>query len=498
MNIVWNSRTNTFPPCFHFCGKALRNPEAKAIFDNLEVADLSGAVVPSGLEIVTLATESVCASSPLLRQCRRWGIPVTILGEHMGQEEYERDRNFNKLYMLKDHLENHVTAAYILYLDAADVLLARSPSVLLQEYLKHYSGRVVFGAENNFAYKIGMRRPRYAISGMDPRTETARVKSFSDSACSAGNEWKYLNAGMFVGPASILLPLLTSACQIARKVPDGVYKCDQSIFLYLWTIKRNDDITLDYDCRLFQQCNHLPSGALSIYAHSGRDIPDVVDAVYVYRGTDNFELKCSIASLRKNGLGLGKIYVYGDDPRIPDVVHVPFPDPNVKNREANITRKVIAACSNHEITDPFVLLSDDHFIMSPVFLATLPYYFKGTLFAKISNTPYHQRTVNTGKILRSMGLPVANYNVHRPMLIHKAKYIEALSSVPWDTEDGPGILCRSVYANYGGFQGVRCRDAKRRARLLLRIMREPFFSSPNHGASDLLLYVAAKFGVSRD
>ena len=42
------------------------------------------------------------------------------------------------------------------------------------------------------------------------------------------------------------------------------------------------------------------------------------------------------------------------------------------------------------------------------------------------------------------------------MPISGPQYIEALGLVPWDTEAGDGLLCRSIYGNYIGGGGEFC------------------------------------------
>lgn len=168
----------------------------------------------------------------------------------------------------------------------------------------------------------------------------------------------------------------------------------------------------------------------------------------------------------------------GEPTGVGGINHIPFPDPNVKNREANITRKVLMAAHLSKITERFVLMSDDQFIMREMDLAALPLRYKGDLERGRIETTYGQRTRETYLECLRLRLPTRNYNTHWPVPINSAQYIEALRLVPWDTEAGDGILYRSIYGNFVG-GGEFCVDAKEQARLALAAIDAPVLSLPN-------------------
>ena len=149
-----------------------------------------------------------------------------------------------------------------------------------------------------------------------------------------------------------------------------------------------------------------------------------------------------------------------------------------------MTRKCLLAAHLSKITDPFALFSDDQFILAPMDLAVLPLRYKGDLERGRIETTYGQRTRETYLECLRLGLPTRNYNTHWPVPIRKRPYIEALGLVPWDTEAGDGILCRSVYGNFVG-GGEFCVDSKESARDAIAALSKPCLSMPNGGGEAL-------------
>ena len=182
------------------------------------------------------------------------------------------------------------------------------------------------------------------------------------------------------------------------------------------------------------------------------------DAVILYRKDGGNELPYCVAGLRKYVSGLRDIYVIGDDPGIPGVIHIPHGDPNRHNKEANMARKVLAACDDDRISDPFLLCANDEIFIKPVSLKNYPLYW---MDKTAKQSFYGKRIANTQK---AIGQNYRYFDGHVPILIHKALYKEAMSRLPWDTDVGPGILCRTPYGcllESRGAKLVKVRDPKK-------------------------------------
>lgn len=489
-----NIPTGRRPGIAHFPGPSREGPFQKWLFNEINSWDIKTSPPSAHYEIVCFASSDVAASSPLVAQCRRIGVPITVLGSHMSREEFGVRSHFNKLYLLREHIDSGCAAPYIIALDAGDVLLCGDPADVVAKYHRLYDGKIVFGAESHFMYKMAAWHG-YSIDGGPAREELETIKRESERRCRTFAEWKYLNGGMMIAPRGVLRVALDDAISIAEEIPASVYHCDQSIWMWLWA-KNTYPIDLDFECELFQNLNHAQPWCFCVDCKAEGRIEDGrVDAVFLFCGQDTRDLTLSVRLTRKNMANLGRIFVIGGDPiavaAIGGVEHIPFADPNVKNREANMTRKCLVACHLSRISDPFILMSDDQFVMKSCDAAAMPLRYKGSLEHGRIETTYGQRTRETYLECIRLGLPTLNYNTHYPVPIRKQTYIDALRLVPWDTESGDGILCRSIYGNARG-GGEWCMDAKDRARAAIEAIDAPVFSLPNSATT---LYPIIEAGV---
>lgn len=181
-----------------------------------------------------------------------------------------------------------------------------------------------------------------------------------------------------------------------------------------------------------------------------------MDVVFLLGGafSNRFFIDNSVALVKRN-FPHEKIFCVGLDPHIDGVINIPHKDYSM-NKEANICSKILKACNTPEISDPFALFDDDHFVINPV--DKLPLYRKYDLRHEVDVDPYTHALCNTRETLRELGLPTFNYEPHLPTLIEKEKFKKALSLVKWNTEKRP-ICCRSIYGNYVN-TGVKHDDAK--------------------------------------
>lgn len=476
-----NICTGRRPLIAHFPGPSREKPFQKWLFSEIAGWDVRPALPPH-FELVCFASADVVPDAPLIRQCAARGIPLTVLGSQMTKEQFQKRLHFNKLHLMREHIDSGKAAPYIVALDAGDVLLCGSLAELASRYHRLYDGKIVFGAECHFMYKMAQWH-NYALGLESAIAEKDSLKRFSEMACRTYAEWKFLNGGMMVAQRDALRAALNDAIALADKVPYGVYPCDQSIWMWLWQNSAHP-IDLDFECELFQNLNRAEAFCFCLDDENHDRPPSgQADVVYLVHGSDATDLALSVKSVRKHMANVGNIYVIGGDGSAVEaaglgVEHIPFADPNVKNREANMTRKVLLACHLTRISDPFILMSDDQFVLKPCDAAALPLRFKGSLEHGRIETTYGQRTRETYLECLRLGLPTLNYNTHFPVPIHKRAYVEALGRVPWDTESGDGILCRSIYGNSVG-GGEFCIDAKESAREAISALDLAFVSLPN-------------------
>lgn len=122
----------------------------------------------------------------------------------------------------------------------------------------------------------------------------------------------------------------------------------------------------------------------------------------------------------------------------------------------NIWRKLKAACLNPDISDPFLYSNDDYFFLT---LPELPYpNYYGDLIN--GNNVYKQLAKHTMRILKWNNLPTLFYDIHRPMMIDKAKFLECFEFFELHCKVGLGLIVKSCYGNYCNIGGEYRKDIK--------------------------------------
>jgi len=129
----------------------------------------------------------------------------------------------------------------------------------------------------------------------------------------------------------------------------------------------------------------------------------------------NNEIRYSLRSVAKFGTNVGRIFVCGANPRIlsDEVIFVPCDDPYDHCAHKNIMHKIDYVIKNTDISDEFLLSSDDHFFVKPVDFDKYPIYAKGIMPARSKDkSPYQLSLVETRKLLIDAGLPTLLTNPH--------------------------------------------------------------------------------------
>ena len=173
-----------------------------------------------------------------------------------------------------------------------------------------------------------------------------------------------------------------------------------------------------------------------------------MDVVYICRDGENEELRYSIRSVVKN-LKHDNIWVVGGKPDWYTGNHIPVTQSASKYENARENMRTIA--SSEEISDDFVLMNDDFFILKPV--AKIKYYHGGYLFSRIrylqkkyGSSSYLTMLNKTYRYLKSIGIKKPlDYALHIPFVMNKEK----LSNII-DLE----ISWRIAYGNIFGVGGI--------------------------------------------
>lgn len=200
---------------------------------------------------------------------------------------------------------------------------------------------------------------------------------------------------------------------------------------------------------------------------STRHFPPV-DVVYILGNGSkwsNREIFYSVRSVEKHLKHYRKIFVVGTKPVFfgPNVIEIPYDD-MFGNKARNIMAKVHRAASDHRVTNNFLLLNDDYFLLKDVDARFYPYIYKCQLEesikinAQMGNGEYLDHLTATLKLLRLMDLPTKNFDTHFPILYNKKKFREVCARYNWSVT--AGYILKSVYCNSLHIEGEQRIDCK--------------------------------------
>lgn len=134
---------------------------------------------------------------------------------------------------------------------------------------------------------------------------------------------------------------------------------------------------------------------------------------------DNAELRLSLRGLYNLEMPLQTLWIFGDRPAwLHGARHVPMEDRG--DKALNLTAKYRAMVDEPELSDPFLLLDDDHIFLKPT--REIALHTMGALWtlARQYRGKTHGRYLQAAlEALTQRGLPSRNYQIHYPLLIDK-------------------------------------------------------------------------------
>lgn len=146
------------------------------------------------------------------------------------------------------------------------------------------------------------------------------------------------------------------------------------------------------------------------------------DFVYILKDTPtNEELKYSLRSIEKNaGDLINRVVFVGGKPDGFKGYKYIKNNQIFNTKHKNTIMNIYAACITKDITDNFVLMNDDFYIMNP--LDDVYMYYDGTMAKRIEELPdgsYKCNMQDYYEVLSNHVTNPLNYAVHTPMLINK-------------------------------------------------------------------------------
>lgn len=191
-----------------------------------------------------------------------------------------------------------------------------------------------------------------------------------------------------------------------------------------------------------------------------------VDVIYALgKGSihQNIELKYSLRSLEMHARNIGNVFLIGEKPKFLNyefVQHIHVRDNNLPER--NIKNKIIAACELPQLSERFLFVNDDHFLLKEIDAANYPYYFKKNMSllqgwqVRPRTDEYAQSLKNTHDVLSERGLPGKHFDIHYPIVYNKYLFPQIIQSYNWSRK----YVSKSLYSNSLNIEGIEATDLK--------------------------------------
>lgn len=183
-----------------------------------------------------------------------------------------------------------------------------------------------------------------------------------------------------------------------------------------------------------------------------------MDFVYIVKEDEkNEDLKYSLRSIAKF-YPENKVWIVGYKPSwVKNVEYIPVEQ--TKDKWKNSVTNILAACNCPYISDDFILMNDDFFMIKPVVPietignANLGLLSKTILKYKASRSPWFDAFKQVYDLLKKIGVkePYYDYEAHLPLQINKKKFLEVMSlpDVKNFMQTAKVLHKRTLYKNYG-------------------------------------------------
>lgn len=186
----------------------------------------------------------------------------------------------------------------------------------------------------------------------------------------------------------------------------------------------------------------------NIHSLWGNDIMDVLYTLGNGSLYENQEIKQSVKLLRKH-VKFDRLWIIGEEVKLDTNYNfIPFKDQLTRTK--NVFRKIVEVCENYDISDDFLYMMDDVFILKDIEIANYPVYHSGYLKDYPPMNNYFKELNNTKMFLVKQSKPTLNFGVHCPIVYNKEKIMQ-IDSFYWKyVNSGPNreLNPRILYGNW--------------------------------------------------
>lgn len=147
------------------------------------------------------------------------------------------------------------------------------------------------------------------------------------------------------------------------------------------------------------------------------------------------ELKYCFRSIEKHLTGYGDIFLIGHKPAwVKNVIYIPATDGDKTwDKERNIFNKIMIACNDERVTEDFLFMNDDHYLLKDYVAAHFPYYYQGTVSDYLGREDQYRNSINN--TFAEIGGDHRFYDIHCPMLYTK-EFFQWLKPAAWNKKYG--------------------------------------------------------------
>ena len=174
---------------------------------------------------------------------------------------------------------------------------------------------------------------------------------------------------------------------------------------------------------------------------------------------ENAEIKQSVKLLNRH-VDYDRLFIIGEEPTLGGKYEfIPFKDQ--LTRTNNVFLKLVKICEETDISENFLYMMDDVFILKDIDIDNYPMYHSGELKALPDAGSYFKELNNTRLFLVKQNKPTLNFGVHCPIVYNKKKIME-IDSFYWKEVNGRNnqLNPRILYGNYTEGNKVFIKDCK--------------------------------------
>jgi hypothetical protein len=176
---------------------------------------------------------------------------------------------------------------------------------------------------------------------------------------------------------------------------------------------------------------------------------------------NNYELRMCLRSIEKHLTGVGQIFIIGHAPEwVTNITHIPYDeDPRNRYRDRNIMNKMLIACKDERVSNDFLMVHDDHFLLADFEAGAFPYYHCGPMVPNVGQYAETKRnTILALSIRDDVNHVINNYDTHCPILFNKERFMRSVALADWSK--WYGYCIKTLYCVMNGIPAEKVEDLK--------------------------------------